>query len=1030
MTGDNLCCGLEMVGAMIMYLIVHVTLLYVGPGSSDTTDESISHEESQPHLTEEPAGDSESDALYDDARSGTPNFQSPSSATTELTRQHDECDVGFAVVEHKNVPLSSGRFPPALPKKKPSSPERLNQVHPTSDDLRSNSEENLHRDSSDTDLTSLSYPASPPIISRHALKRLESDFSTAPLSSETSDLETSGNERAQTDGGSTCDLTNLKAVDQSSSFTSEASSIKSESRPKVEGKPVLKPLVSKKGNIPTKRPLQPSTSNPLVNPKAPTETKTSGQSSNMTPSASATNLTKPKPPLAAKPGRPEVRPKPVYLSSSELSQLGKSPQQRSPTQSLTGAPSRSEGDLLNKTQSEVNLRKQHSGESNSPGPLVRKTLSDTDLRSKGARSPSAAVKRLTKLYEEKEEGGEALESISSESSKQSVTTTPPPTKPAVPIKPRRQGSDKKIHLVTPESSNLKDVNTSSDSSKTPSSSETPPSHNQSPSISPTPSPASRKKPVPAQKPQPAPKPSVPPKKPGLIHQSFSASDVTATKNGPNPKGYKKHHIEGGGSKPVLRPKPTQLSKEPIVPYFQLRVDDLKQAGNKSPVASSPPNDSEEPAPPVPPRKSNRRSTHIELVIPASEDNREQPRMALGPKSNVSSHRRPPPSPPSPRRDVNITGGDRKRTTIARGSEVQRRVRPSGPSSPKRHSMFSTNLSSTQINSISENYETCELSLDFREPLSEAATEPPTRPKKPPRFRVRSPDQRYVDDPSKYPRSKTPDSLMLSSRNQSIVPDTKKGSDSELEMVSSAKRRQTSGSSKKIRPPKPPKYSTPDATTTPEPIPNTTAPPQPRLPSNDLFTAPREDTPPPLPTQPIPKKKDRMTRQQTCNSDQRREGSPSLLQGIGEPPSSESLEQTHTPDEEPLYDIIGDGCPIAALKNQKDKDRSPMRSLKKLFKARSAEESDRSSPELPPRKSFSSSLMYRRSSSDRFKQKVSTLDAGLTNGLSTNVLQRTPSLDKLDARMDRSLKGSLHNTDPLESSSDDDEEVSTSPIERG
>lgn len=152
------------------------------------------------------------------------------------------------------------------------------------------------------------------------------------------------------------------------------------------------------------------------------------------------------------------------------------------------------------------------------------------------------------------------------------------------------------------------------------------------------------------------------------------------------------------------------------------------------------------------------------------------------------------------------------------------------------------------------------------------------------------------------------------------------------------------------------------------------------------------------------------------------------------PSSESLEQTHPIDEEPYYDLVVSerfqfqGPPPKPAREREKEKPSPMSSIRKLFKSKTDYEdvSTQKSPEIRSSKRSSSISSFRRVNSDRFKHKISTLDSTVANGVDKTVLQRTPSVDKLDDRMDRSLRSSISSTGFDSSSDEEDEGVVVSP----
>ena len=1112
-----------------------------GPGSSDTTDESGSAEDTQlgGQLVEE-ASAATSDLDYEDARSGTPSLHptSPTPVETSSDGGHYktvEQPQNGLVVEYKStrldsVPPQSGRIRYPSPENSPVVARNdqasvcdstQNQSKLVNTSVHSNSEENLRHDSnetSDTDRTSLSHATSPPRQPRFmstkawSNRHLESDFSTAPFSSETSDMDTSGNERG---GPADCVSSNSvaakanqvmgssKDAPTSALSKSEANSLlpakfkpSKGAKKELMGKAVSRPPVSKKPAAlvnggtkvspsppATRRPLLSSISNSVLPNTNGVKTNKLAQIGNSSPAmspstsreASSPPSPRPKPPLAAKPSRPGLKPKPPHFANG--TERGKSPS-KSPTQGADSTDmglerngrsqegSQLESHQFRTVQSEANLRR---GKTDTDGdstrhaspPQFRKIHSDTDLgslphRKLPPRSPSAAVRKLTKLYEEKEPDEDSRPST-------------PPMKPAVASKPKRQPSDKRVYAAKPIlsvannaiSSKEMTSGTASDSSKTPSSSETPPSLNQSPSVSPSPSPAARKKPqVPL-------KPSVPPKKPGRLHHSTSAASFLSSRReagGENPKGGKKSNEGQSGPQPI--PRSTNVgNKSPILPPA-IKEEEAPVITRNKPLTPSPTpaptvsNDSEQ-APPIPPRKGNRRSTHIELVIPISDEQNSfyppaPPEEEVLPPSLLSS-RHQSPTPPSLRRKPS----DGKRTTIARSTNVSGNRAPSTESqSPKRHSMFSVNVSPRQIRRIPHHYEVCEVTMDLTDPQETPASSTQSV-KSVPRFKIKSQNTCALETRDRSPdgqRStcKTSNGTLYESKSSGVgsLASSKKDSDSDVELSSSYSptgRRYTTGSiTRKKGPPKPPKYTSPSDDSGTATSTDRTTPPLPRRPTDMLPPVPptaRDNTPPPLPSQPIPRKKDRITptrRKQTSPTlGQRREGSP-LSNRVQSRSSSESPER--------IYDVIKGGQTVdpsdIQLHLHENSQPSPGSSVSKLIKRLSASADDHervslSSPESPvpvyPRdaRSFSSahsvsstsSLMYRRATSDRYKHKVSTLDSLAVNGIDIRSLQRTPSVDRLDARMIRSTRNSMRIVDESSSDSDDDAVV-VSPTQQG
>ena len=997
---------------------------------------------------------------------------------------------------------------------------RLNQplapeIFPMKDSLQSNSEENLRIDSnetSDTDLTSLSHPSSPLRGVRHAWssRRRESDFSTAPFSSETSDMDTSGNERTFTDGGSMSDLTSSKSdqvdpnlspcasnnaagthleyipaathlekipavpnlenisavpnlenvahlenipavtvsdssrrVPISGSSGDKIPKKRSSTKPPVGRKPgaIFSGSGANKLTPPSpKRPLHASKSTPI--PTAEKAKEISSHKQSVThPKVSrgaVPPLPKPKPPPTAKPPKPMLRPKPTHLSSSEVTLKGRHATPRQPSvdstpekdnSSLGVAPSNYQKQShVKSTQSEMTHQTTHVDNDKRQTEHLGKTQRETDK--KAPRSPSAAVRNPTKMTNEEELGDSGHSNCTSSS-----------TKPAVPAKPKQQGPEKRLHkqtfsAETIESEQLRDTSTScTDSSKSPSSSEATSGHSQSPNASPSSSPAVRKKPLPPQK------PSVLPKKRGLMHQSVSAGAVLQSEEGKNQTSKPANRLDSAmmssasqraGKTPTFSLPATvvEQSSPSTTPSDQSGINNEEPPVIRwaaVPMATTAPS-SDEQGPPLPPRKANRRSTHIELVIPGEDVPPELPPR----KPRLSSPRRPPPSPPTQRR-----AAGEKRSTIARGSNIGHSNHPSAD--PKRHSMFSSHLTTNQIDTISENYEVCEFKEDegFAGSADEASL-PQQAPKQPVRFKIQ--DSNLRASPDLLP-SKAVDNLIGQST------DSKKGSDNEQESDSLTQLHAHGGSAKKRPPPKPPKYPSFE-----EPVPLAQnslklTPPSLHQKAADPAHSPvartpsdpsQEDTPPPLPTQPIPKKKDRYGSKKQSTSVTRLDHQRSSSRSPP-PPQSPKMEDAGTTNKsatrpnEPIYDVIQDiprvdpyNTVVLVSKSKQEEDEAlPPRSKSVSRKKKN----DSGSSKLPHfgthTKSNSVSLMYRRAASDRFKHRISTLDPEVLEKLSKDIsLRRTSSLDRLNDRMDRSANVLT------DSSSDDGEVGVVSPIQRG
>jgi len=266
-------------------------------------------------------------------------------------------------------------------------------------------------------------------------------------------------------------------------------------------------------------------------------------------------------------------------------------------------------------------------------------------------------------------------------------------------------------------------------------------------------------------------------------------------------------------------------------------------------------------------------------------------------------------------------------------------------------------------------------------------------------------------------------------------------------------RPSRGSLKKIAPPKPPKYTSPDETSSNAraSTPGRSTPTSLLRKVSDLTQSsltslpPREDTPPPLPITTntkeerivlVPTKKTSVMSVGLSSSGQQRTASPLP------PPQPPKMEDTRTASEktceEPIYDVIKDvprvdPYNVVSLASEGRKEREPSPKLPPRNVTKAGSSDNEKSPKLPRFgthvKSNSVSLMFRRATSDRFKHKVSTMDPEVAETLSKEVFQRTPSLDRLNDRMDRSTRSSMHLMS--DSSSDDEGEASVvSPVLNG
>ena len=417
-----------------------------------------------------------------------------------------------------------------------------------------NSEDNYRLDSnetSDTDHRSLC--ASSPHKYRHwTNRRFESDLSTAPLSSETSDMDTSGNERVMTTNSLTDMNGNISSVQspplsrtklevgkgggagmrghlnqvQSGTGSSgdEILSKKSQAKkpnpsnlvpskhppPPITKKPsILSGLGSRTllqpgnaGVIPSKKPLQHTKSNPIAsrvvqhptnnNPRSPSSTHSPTRSQSIKPSLNV----RPKPPVTAKPlslTKPLPPPKPLVVGGNKPQPLKLTSNHiNHSTSDFVGQKPRA----ITVGEYDVNSRIQHDT-------LLKKARSiENELMQLPLKKPINSA-----IEDRRESAGPVLQTPHVTPSSLSSNN-----KPSIPAKPRRLSTEKRfvmkpsaIATAPPpppppvKNLKLKTVVSSplvSDSSKNPSSSDaTTSGHSQSPTNSPYPSPACRKKPL-------------------------------------------------------------------------------------------------------------------------------------------------------------------------------------------------------------------------------------------------------------------------------------------------------------------------------------------------------------------------------------------------------------------------------------------------------------------------------------------------------------------------------------------------------
>ena len=1192
-------------------LLQQMTLVHVlvPPPGPDTTDDS-SNELQQPSqaaghdVMEEQPLDLDDHFSSEDARSGTPGLTGAGPPRSDSCDPLEECDDG----QRSDRDLAGGGGAASA---LPGANSRGNLVSDLApDSLPCSSLRRSHECSPDVSPVLRHPGTSPPEDNplgtgrgstqptpplRQAWQRWESsDPSAVPLSSETSDFETSGTEPAHTDGGSTSDLSS--GVADRAKLSSprlplsgqggrgrgggggegggEESPIKP--RPPVGRKPL---------SLPPKKPpyrhsLYSSVSTPefLERPAIPTKPPIKDHSVSITNHSVPNSKYSVPPSLKPKP-KPPLKPKPLSVSnldppphrarppsSSQTNHSGhykslplSGTQKSNPITTERREPpvsSKPHRATIQSSQSDVQLCSRQETASSVPNgqPPLRRGKSDTSLMEpakKAPMTPPCKPKRLAKLVEEREER-ESGEQGQRRLFGDRHPPLPTAAKPSVAVK-SRQLSEKRPPVVKqspplamrPVSCivDLKESGpNSSDSSKTSPSLSSPAS---SPSASPSPSPA----PVPAVKrtPPTAQKP-LPPKKPPVLLPVGSAAGGEG--GGPRPASGRRD--SGNDSEGSLPPVPERPAVSDAGSRPGLR------SGSPPRVAGDRPVD-EEPPPPAVPKKTNRRSTHIELIIqgsqvgvvpaegvgmapeggvdgvpttaPASHTSasrelgsgqREQAQAKPGPKTKLSAPRRPPPSPPQEKRDPSAPS----RSTTMSGGRSERRGQKEGL---KRHSMFTTSNpppssppppppssppppppssppphSSSPLSPSSRGstrrhhyYEICEpllspphahhepaesCSLDAVAPpyykipipspsvlragkrdrpprsntpdLAAPSVDRPARNKTPDSLttaRGKSPDRVVPSRPNRPARSRTPDltapkkpdRVARSKTPDYFLSDSRPNGEG---AESGTTRRYTAGAFRKIAPPKPRKHTDPDETTgyvrygraASPPLPPTSSPPlithQTSVPSlQQASRSPKERRrSKPEPIYDFIRDEDHLptlhfTRDKDClpSHDLTQENEaplPSLTSFFSEVTSLLNIDSTEDYAKAPMA--------LSLVPGPQQGGSGSGTSLQNQGTTENSESLD--SPVTSD--TSASSSVFRRSNSDRFKKhKVSASEVAV-NGTTSMVhlmVHRTPSLDKLDDRMDRTLpRGTTLRNDS--SSSEDEEEESgiVSPVMHG
>ncbi len=284
----------------------HQDFLLTGPGSSDSSEEGLSpHEGAVVRVSEA----SDSEGLYEDVRSVTPH--PPNTSTNEDLM---ETSIPPETISDHNLDyVGDMNIPPLL-------------QMPSKDNRHSNSDENFqgsNYETSDTDLR----------INQWKYRRFESDLSTAPFSSETSDMDTSGNERIlATDNGAIGNRIGQSKPPpqvQHRQINSESSGDEIAKRAhdvRIIPRPLPKPAILQSNRaLPkapplAKKPLHLTKSSPMASKLSISSVQPQSKTSNA-PSRNRSSLkggipSKPKPPVPSKP-KPDVRPKPVITTTTQ-----------------------------------------------------------------------------------------------------------------------------------------------------------------------------------------------------------------------------------------------------------------------------------------------------------------------------------------------------------------------------------------------------------------------------------------------------------------------------------------------------------------------------------------------------------------------------------------------------------------------------------------------------------------------------------------------------------------------------------------
>lgn len=1013
-----------------------MSVLFTGPNSSDTTDNTDSHDELQRGLAIGEICDHNGLTEEHRAHSATPNHASASSeSSSHLSASEASGGLEYPsaledtpdpdIVLHKSVSVSThtSSVTTTMGNRVPQPAVSFSQLNSANHDSN---------EASDTDKASM--PPQPSSVQpklrvpwSNKTKKFDSDFSTAPLSSETSDMDTSGHEKVCSDGGSTGDLTAISQdsrSDMSSDLipSSHSASASGGKRPvsgkkKRDGRTLPQNYAIRKKEAgttasppPSKRQLQASLSTPLktngnASPKQQVATVVSDSNGRVTSKAPH----RPKPPIAAKPAKPEVKPKPP-VGGKGGTQSHQNTNCSSDVEAVDFASEHTNTTSNARSRSELAIP--HIGSPKAPQKCLRKVSSESNVIKVVSSSPTFVPNQLSNVCEESEGKDNRLKKAQSpRPTRFSPRPQLLPTKPKPPVtvsrrvSPTPQPKPKTSPKSPPAQRKLFTIDD-------PASSETASSLPSSPFMT-------KRKPVPAQK------PTVPLKRPGLFHTSASSAAILVPssgecsnstsplvkkklssngdgENGPPAKPYtKRREVFQMGqtqSSPTLTPSvsPTPLQLPPRSPVLRRRDGDLVGSpGSPSiqPATHTTSSSSQEEAPPpVPHRKGERKSVALSEAVakmaglsPSTESTSQTPPPVLrnlkppaqreetpSTGKKPKTLRRPPPTPPLSPSPPPLPVLSK---TITRSTSSITTARTADPASPKRHSLF-INPPLPEIDVPQMNDNRSEKKKEFEKLYQQSIA------------------NSTADTPKKSDsESSTPTVHRKPYRHNTHYELTFIDSEKPPVLLKCASEASCIG-----------------------------------LPKSS------DSVPPPLPSQPIPSKKGRhqllkrgpiRARDSTSPPSQKSdEGNRSDAQSGS---SETSARIRHTTSKNRIYDEIND---MPAEKAKKSRSPGFFSKLTRNDSKESVSTKGTGRPESPFRreaKSFSS-IMLRRSNSDRFKNKLSLVPTGNAFVAAKTAVHRTPSVDKLDDRMERSVRMSAPQAEG--ESSSDDEETALSPTQQG